>query len=240
MDTQAVLNDLWTKYISSNDEKIFQSYIKGFVSTWEPQLNIHWNDPQLLSYSWMWKISSSDVKNDAGPHLSTLPDELLPAIAKFIFVAKDETEKGSLDAAGLKKLEMIVRSLIIICRNFDNIPFVASCEYVSLMVGIAATIIHQELADKEDNEKNLELELPRSEFLSCFCCFLECLYDPYLTWRDFVKGYPQADPCDLPLHSALLHMEVIPFIYDCFQTTMMVKMPWLCSNLLHILGGTIS
>jgi hypothetical protein len=36
-----------------------------------------------------------------------------------------------------------VQCLIIICRNFDNIPFIASCNYVSQTVGIAATVIHQ-------------------------------------------------------------------------------------------------
>jgi hypothetical protein len=40
-------------------------------------------------------------------------------------------------------MELLVRCLIIICRNFDNIPFIASCDYVSHTVGIAATIIHQ-------------------------------------------------------------------------------------------------
>lgn len=40
-------------------------------------------------------------------------------------------------------MELLVRCLIIICRNFDNIPFIASCDYVSQTVGIAATIIHQ-------------------------------------------------------------------------------------------------
>ncbi|XP_046399154.1 neurobeachin-like protein 2 [Ischnura elegans] len=241
METPAVLLDQWTKYISSNDEKTFHSFINDFVSYWESQLNIEYHDPIALPSSWMWNLSSSEVKSDDGPHLSALPDELLPALAKFIFLAKDETEKDGLDVEGLKKLEKIIRCLIIICRNFDNIPFVASCEYVSLIVGIAAAVIHQELSEEGANEATKEqLRVPRAQFLSCFCCFLECLYDPYLTWRDFIKGSPQPDPCNLPLHSALLHMEVIPFIYDCFQTSMMKKMPWLCSDLIHILGGTIS
>jgi hypothetical protein len=33
------------------------------------------------------------VKHDAGPHLSRLPEELLPAIGKFMYLAKEETEK---------------------------------------------------------------------------------------------------------------------------------------------------
>ncbi|XP_071441260.1 neurobeachin-like protein 1 [Hetaerina americana] len=240
MDTPSVLHDLWTKYISSNDEKTFHNFINDFVSYWESQLNIEYHDPISLPSSWMWNHSSSEVKPDDGPHLSTLPDELLPALAKFIFLAKDETEKDGLDVEGLKKLEKINRCLIIICRNFDNIPFVASCEYVSLIVGIAAAVIHKELSEEGNYDAKAQLHVPRAEFLSRFCCFLECLYDPYLTWRDFIKGCPQPDPCNLPLHSALLHMEVIPFIYDCFQTVMMKKMPWLCTDLIHILGGTIS
>jgi hypothetical protein len=51
----------------------------------------------------------------------------------------------SLNSKSLKEVELLVQCLIIICRNFDNIPFIASCNYVSQTVGIAATVIHQVL-----------------------------------------------------------------------------------------------
>lgn len=48
----------------------------------------------------------------------------------------------SLNSKSLKKVELLVRCLIVICRNFDNIPLIASCDYVNQSVGITATIVH--------------------------------------------------------------------------------------------------
>jgi hypothetical protein len=49
-------------------------------------------------------------------------------------------------------------------------------------------------------------------FFIHFCHLLECLYDPYFTWRHFLAGNP-ADIERLPLQPSLLHVEVVPFIY---------------------------
>ena len=44
------------------------------------------------------------------------------------------------------------------------------------------------------------------------CHFLETLYDPYFTWRHFrPSSQPPLDK--FTFHPALLHVEVIPFIY---------------------------
>jgi hypothetical protein len=57
--------------------------VKGFVTIWESQLELDWRSlPDCLT-----------VKHDAGPHLSRLPEELLPAIGKFMYIAKEGTEK---------------------------------------------------------------------------------------------------------------------------------------------------
>jgi hypothetical protein len=49
-------------------------------------------------------------------------------------------------------------------------------------------------------------------FFINFCHFLECLYDPYFTWRHFLARNP-ADFENLPFQPALLHVDVVPFIY---------------------------
>jgi hypothetical protein len=57
--------------------------VKGFVKIWESQLRLNWSRlPDCLA-----------VKHDSGPHLSRLPEELLPAIGKFMYLAKEETDK---------------------------------------------------------------------------------------------------------------------------------------------------
>ncbi|GFG29897.1 hypothetical protein Cfor_09918 [Coptotermes formosanus] len=116
-----------------NEEEFFWQFVKGFVKIWESQLRLNWSRlPDCLA-----------VKHDSGPHLSRLPEELLPAIGKFMYLAKEETDKISLNPKSLKKVELLVRCLIVICRNFDNIPLIASCDFVNQSVGITATVVHQ-------------------------------------------------------------------------------------------------
>ncbi|PSN41663.1 hypothetical protein C0J52_10512 [Blattella germanica] len=206
-----------------NEEEFFRQFVKGFVSIWETQLDLDWS--RLPDWS--------TVKHDSGPHLSRLPEELLPAIGKFMYLAKEDTEKKALDTEALQRVELLVRCLIIICRNFDNIPFIASCDYVSQAVGITATIIHQLV------EENADFGEVGLSFFVHFCHLLECLYDPYFTWRHFLTGNP-ANFEKLPLQPALLHVEVVPFIYDCFQTLLVERFPRLSVELVHVLGSVIS
>jgi len=69
--------------VNQNEEDFFWQFLKGFVTIWESQLELDWS--RLLD--------CLKVKYDAGPHLSRLPEELLPAIGKFMYLAKEETEK---------------------------------------------------------------------------------------------------------------------------------------------------
>jgi hypothetical protein len=70
-------------FLSQNEENFFWQFVKGFVSIWKSQLDLDWSRlPDWLA-----------VKHDSGPLLSRLPEELLPAIGKFMYLAKEETEK---------------------------------------------------------------------------------------------------------------------------------------------------
>ena len=69
-----------------NEEEYFRKFIAGLVSIWESQLNLDWSCDLSLP-------DSTIVKPDVGPHLSRLPEELLPAIGKFLYVTKDKIDK---------------------------------------------------------------------------------------------------------------------------------------------------
>lgn len=58
--------------------------MSGFVQIWQDQLNLNFIDPP----EW------DKIKPDLGPHLNRLPDELLPAIGKFLIIAKDSYQNG--------------------------------------------------------------------------------------------------------------------------------------------------
>lgn len=142
-----------------NDETFFRQFITGFVQIWEEQLNLNFYDPP----DW------NDIKPDLGPHLSRLPDELLPAIGKFLIIAKDLYQNDVSDLCLIRlgykilykylfnlsfifsqktqtNLELVdttllVRCLTVMCRHFDNIITVANYEYISSVVTISITII---------------------------------------------------------------------------------------------------
>lgn len=70
-------------FFSQNEENYFRQFIQGFVSIWQNQLLLDFkNAPH-------W----SSIAPDSGPHLNRLPEELLPAIEKFLIIARDKFEK---------------------------------------------------------------------------------------------------------------------------------------------------
>lgn len=51
-----------------------------------------------------------------------------------------------------------------------------------------------------------------SHLFRSFSSFLEVMYDPYLTWRSFLRGQ-LADYTKLPYKPHAVHVEIVPFIY---------------------------
>ncbi|XP_075227690.1 neurobeachin-like protein 1 [Lycorma delicatula] len=226
METKKDIYLSWVYYTTKNEESYFRHFVKGFVTIWESQLQLNWSKPDILP-DW------TKVKHDTGPHLSRLPEELLPAIGKFIYIAKDNSDQRKLTQEGISEVDLLIRCLIAISRNFDNIPLIASCDYVSHSVAIASAVI-QKMVGGTCNFENEALE-----FCLSLCHLLECLYDPYFTWRHFSPSVKV--PLDkLIFQPATLHVEVIPFIYDCFQTDLVNRYPILAIELLHVLGAVVS
>ena len=74
-------------HIFQNEESYFREFIERFVSIWQSQLTLDFTSEQCPYWH--------EVKPDSGPHLGRLPDELLPAIGKFIIVASDTCQNVS-------------------------------------------------------------------------------------------------------------------------------------------------
>lgn len=64
----------------------FRKFISGLVFIWENQLNLDWTSDESLP-------DAITITEYCGPHLSRLPEELLPAIGKFLYITKDKTDK---------------------------------------------------------------------------------------------------------------------------------------------------
>ena len=81
--------------------------------------------------------------------LGELPDELLPALSKFLIISKDEIDQGNIiDSPLVKKSREIVKCLTITCREVDHIPLAASMNFVRTITQMA-TLLLQNLLEIE-------------------------------------------------------------------------------------------
>nr|NP_647869.3 uncharacterized protein Dmel_CG43367, isoform D [Drosophila melanogaster]AAF47858.3 uncharacterized protein Dmel_CG43367, isoform D [Drosophila melanogaster] len=224
MDNKKDIYNLWVQYTTKNDETHFRQFVARFVAIWRSQLQLDFQAENCP----MWH----EVQPDSGPHLGRLPDELLPAIGKFIIVARDVCEtEGKLEEQAIEEVAILVDCLVIVCRHFDNILSIIKYEYKPNLIAILSRVFKQ------------QMELPQSvpaisHLFSSFSAFLEVMYDPYLTWRSFVRGQ-SADYSRLSYKPHSVHVEIVPFIYDCFQEEKLIRYAEIGESLLNILGAVI-
>ncbi|KAM7358806.1 neurobeachin-like protein 1 isoform 2-T3 [Cochliomyia hominivorax] len=223
MDNKKDIYNLWVQYTTKNEESYFREFIERFVSIWQSQLILDFNSEQCPYWH--------EVKPDSGPHLGRLPDELLPAIGKFIIVASDSCQNGEISNETIRQIAILVDCLIIVCRHFDNILAIIKYEYKSNLIAILTSVFHQCIEQKTTSNEV-------SHLFRSFSQFLEVMYDPYLTWRSFLRNN-FADYKKLPYKPHSVHVEIIPFIYDCFQHSDITKYPDIGESLIHILGAII-
>ncbi|XP_043650121.1 neurobeachin-like protein 1 isoform X1 [Drosophila teissieri] len=224
MDNKKDIYNLWVQYTTKNDETHFRQFVARFVAIWRSQLQLDFQAENCP----MWH----EVQPDSGPHLGRLPDELLPAIGKFIIVARDVCEtEGRMEEKAIEEVAILVDCLVIVCRHFDNILAIIKYEYKPNLIAILSRVFKQ------------QMELPQSvpaisHLFSSFSAFLEVMYDPYLTWRSFVRGQ-SADYSRLSYKPHSVHVEIVPFIYDCFQEEKLIQYAEIGESLLNILGAVI-
>uniref|UniRef100_A0A182PS34 DUF4704 domain-containing protein n=1 Tax=Anopheles epiroticus TaxID=199890 RepID=A0A182PS34_9DIPT len=228
MDSRKDIYNLWVQYTTKNEETYFRQFIAGFVSIWHSQLQLDFDNAPR------WDA----VAPDLGPHLSRLPDELLPAIEKFLIIARDGCENARDETEGIHNSSMsenvlLVQCLTVICRHFENIAAVINSSYISSCIAISNFIITR-LNDAQSTDVEADLL-----FVESVARLLEVLYDPYLTWRSYLRGH-HADYGSLSYKISQLHPEIVPFIYDCFQGRKVTKHARIGKDLVHILGAVIA
>ncbi|ALC44024.1 CG43367 [Drosophila busckii] len=223
MENKKDIYNLWVQYTTKNDETYFREFVSRFVEIWHSQLQLDFQAENCP----LWH----EVLPDNGPHLGRLPDELLPAIGKFIIVARDASDTDTLDEQGLEQVAILIECLVIVCRHFDNILAIIKYEYKPNLIAILTKVFKQQMEQRRVSSAVAHL-------FRSFASFLEVMYDPYLTWRSFLRG-ELADYSRLPYKPHAVHVEIVPFIYDCFQHEELLRFPAIGESLLHILGAVI-
>ncbi|CAL1548371.1 unnamed protein product [Lymnaea stagnalis] len=82
----------------------------------------------------------------------------------------------------------ILKCLVIICRNYDNVLLVASCDFVKQAITIAQAVLSKLYNQTEQSSEPDFTAEKVVDFVKLVLHFLECLYDHYLVWRKRLKG----------------------------------------------------
>ncbi|XP_055956982.1 neurobeachin-like protein 1 [Patella vulgata] len=212
---------LWMIYNSKKERVALDKFLQFFIKTHKEFIDIQFDH-------------LNEGFCEEGPHLTLLPDGILEVLGNQLVISKQQIT-SSFTEEKLKFTESLLECLIVICRNYDNVPLVASCEFVSNTVAIAASVIEQICGD-EDDESCCSSSLFLS-FIQHVIHLLECLYDPYFIWRKRLRGW-KVDKTRQRFKPACLHNEVVPFFHDCFQQEKLVTGIQL--QLLHLFGAIIS
>ncbi|XP_060592045.1 neurobeachin-like protein 1, partial [Ruditapes philippinarum] len=208
------LFQFWMIYTTKTDPKALHDYIELFIETYRDLIDYDLNH-------------LTDGFSEEGPHLTKLPDGILQVLGNQL----NQCCCGD-DLDTIKLATNIVKCLIVLCRNHDNVQLVASCEFTSYAVNIATAVVNKIKGNMIEEELQQHII-----FLKLTLHFFECLYDPYFIWRKRLLGWTKKLSSS-NYKPALLHVEIIPFFHDCFQKS------WLPADLkvhlIHVFGASIS
>ena len=96
--------------------------------------------------------------------------------------------------------KLLLKTLIILCRNPDNIPLVSSMSFLQLITQMDSLLLNHLLQmesmffgggrgkAKAIQAQTQKLRGEIMEFIGESCHLLECIYDPYFRWRVFLFG----------------------------------------------------
>ncbi|XP_074640856.1 neurobeachin-like protein 1 isoform X2 [Tubulanus polymorphus] len=190
------LYQVWMFYMAKNTPKYFKEYVNCFLQRYQEFIDIDF-------------LHLDEGFTEEGPHLTRLPEGILQIISKDLQQYSDQENLDvTIDVANI--VESLTKCLIIICRNLDNIAFVASCEFVAQLVNVTTKVILKMASENIQHVNSL------TSLVKHVLHFFECMYDPYLIWRKRLKGW-KVDPKRLRLRPAVLHVEIVPFFYECFS-----------------------
>ncbi|KAK0040263.1 neurobeachin-like protein 1, partial [Biomphalaria pfeifferi] len=178
---------------------------------------------------------SEGLYNESPPSLTQHPESLLDHLGREILKCSCDLARD-IQQDSLELLAAIMKCLIIICRNYDNVLFVASCDFVKHAVTSAQTVLSN-LTSGSKQTLSTDLLNMMELNVKLVLHFLECLYDPYFVWRKRLKGWT-VDVEQLISQPALVHNEVIPFFHECFQKPSLSQE--LQRSLLHMFGAIMS
>ncbi|OQV18153.1 Neurobeachin-like protein 1 [Hypsibius exemplaris] len=183
MVTKEDLQHYWVLYSMQAETKYMEKCIELFLELHRKYLLESGEEGTKVSVDGHSR-RLEDVDRIGGPHLSSMPDGFLQAIARFLRKYADTfVNKPNCTAEDVHGATNLVRSLIIISQNVDNLAQLGNSTCIGDCLSIATTAFLQE--DFATKQPHLTIET--RNYCDTTLKLVECLYDPYSLWKKLVR-----------------------------------------------------
>ncbi|XP_067349895.1 neurobeachin-like protein 1 isoform X4 [Channa argus] len=219
------LYEVWMLYCTKRDPDFLKLWLEIFISSYERCLDVDFEKPPSRP-------------EELPPVLTLLPDNILQVLRHQLVQCVQKASDG-LEPEQQNLALLLLKFLIIICRNLPNVEEIGTCSYINHIITMT-TLYIQQLKSKT-KEKEMADQSQAEEFVRHALAFCESLYDPYRNWRHRTCGEQlgTVERGRQKYKAAPLTVEFIPFFYQCFQESEHLKDSLKCC-LLHLFGAIVA
>ncbi|XP_069377494.1 neurobeachin-like protein 1 isoform X2 [Paralichthys olivaceus] len=225
MASKERLYEVWMLYYTKRDPDYLKLWLEIFISSYERCLDVDFEKPPSRP-------------EEVPPVLTLLPDNILQVLRHQLLQCVQKASDG-LEPEQQNLALLLLKFLIIICRNLSNVEEIGTCSYINHIITMT-TLYIQQLKSKT-KEKEMVDQSQAEEFVRHALAFCESLYDPYRNWRHRTCGEQlgTVERSRQKYKAAPLTVEFVPFFYQCFQESEHLKESLKCC-LLHLFGAIVA
>nr|XP_046237948.1 neurobeachin-like protein 1 isoform X2 [Scatophagus argus] len=225
MASKERLYEVWMLYCTKRDPDYLKLWLEIFISSYERCLDVDFEKPPSRP-------------EEIPPVLTLLPDNILQVLRHQLLQCVQKASDG-LEPEQQNLALLLLKFLIIICRNLSNVEEIGTCSYINHIITMT-TLYIQQLKSKT-KEKEMADQSQAEEFVRHALAFCESLYDPYRNWRHRTCGEQlgTVERSRQKYKAAPLTVEFVPFFYQCFQESEHLKESLKCC-LLHLFGAIVA
>ncbi|XP_077472025.1 neurobeachin-like protein 1 isoform X2 [Stigmatopora argus] len=219
------LYEVWMLYCTKRDPDYLKLWLESFIGSYERYLDVDFEKP-------------ASRPEGLPPVLSLLPDNILQVLRHHLLQCVQKASDG-LEPEQQNLALLLVKFLIIVCRNLSNVEELGTCFYINHIIAMTTLYIQQ--LKSNNKEKELVNQSQAEEFIHHALAFCESLYDPYCNWRHQINRNPlgTVERSTQKYKAAPLTVEFVPFFYQCFQESEHLKESVKCW-LLHLFGAIVA
>ncbi|XP_042558754.1 LOW QUALITY PROTEIN: neurobeachin-like protein 1 [Clupea harengus] len=219
------LYEVWMLYCNKRDPDYLKLWLEIFIGSYERCLDVDFEKPPTRL-------------EEVPPVMTLLPDTILQVLRQQLLQCVQKASDG-LEPEQQHLALLLLKFLIIICRNLSNVEEIGTCSYINHVITMTTLYIQQ--LKSRTKEKELADQTQAEEFVRLALAFCESLYDPYHNWRRHAQGQQlgTVERSRQKYKAAPLTVEFVPFFYQCFQESEHLKDSLKCC-LLHLFGAIVA